>query len=89
MPSSEFINKLGWTSWRSTAFGSGIFAVNNCIPSCASGKYIKYPILTVLWRAGQWPHHPGKRYFSRMTVIFTGSKHPHGPAAQTLVLPAS
>jgi hypothetical protein len=89
MASQEFITGLKWTSWRSVAFGGGVFKVNNCTPTCAQGKYVSYPILTVLWRAEPWPHHSGQRYFTRMTVIFTSSKHPRGPAAQTLVLPAS
>ena len=87
MPSNSFISSMTWTSWRGVAFGQATFKVNNCTPTCAQGKYIKYPILTVLWRAVKWPGHPGHDYFSRMTVIFTGKHHPHGPAAQTLPLP--
>jgi len=88
MASQEFMTGLKWVSWRSVAYGSGTFKINNCVPSCAQGKYISYPILTVLWRAKIWPKHAGQEYFSRMTVIFTG-KPPHGPAAQTLTLPAT
>lgn len=88
MPSNEYLARLRWTSWGSVAYGRGVFRVNNCTPSCAQGTYINYPILTVLWRAEPWPGHAGRDYFSRLTVIFTGSHHPHGPAAQTLVLPA-
>jgi hypothetical protein len=87
MPSSEYLTGLKWVSWKTVAYGSGKFAINDCIPTCANGKYIKYPILTVLWRAKPWPKHAGKEYFSRLTVIFTG-KPPHGPSAQTIVLPA-
>jgi hypothetical protein len=90
MPSQEFISGLSWTSWKSTAFGSGTLKVNNCNPSCAAGKYIKYPILAVLWRAQPWPHHSGRQYFSRLTWIFTG-KRPSvvHVAAQTFNLPSS
>jgi hypothetical protein len=89
MPSNEYLAGLKWTSWRSVAYGGGVFRVNNCTPSCAQGKYVSYPVLTVLWRAKPWPGHAGRDYFSRMTVIFTGAHHPHGPAAQTLTLPAA
>lgn len=90
MPSQEFITGLTWTSWRSVAFGSGTLKVNNCNPSCAAGHYVRFPILTVLWRAQPWPGHLGKAYFSRLTWIFTGRR----PAvvhttAQTFTLPAS
>jgi hypothetical protein len=89
MPSNEYLSGLKWTHWRSVAYGGGVFRVNNCTPSCAEGTYVNYPILTVLWRAEPWPGHAGHDYFSRMTVIFTGSHHPRGPAAQTLRLPAA
>ena len=84
MPSNSFIDGMKWTSWRSVAFGTATFKVNNCTPNCAQGKFVKYPILTVLWRSEPWPGHPGRRHFTRLTVIFDGSAHPHGPAAQTL-----
>jgi hypothetical protein len=89
MASQEFISGLSWTSWKSAAFGSGTFKVNNCTPTCAGGKYIKFPILVVLWRAEPWPHHSGRQYFSRLTWIFTG-KHPSvvHVAAQTSNLPS-
>jgi hypothetical protein len=89
MASQEFISGLSWTSWKSTAFGSGTLKVNNCTPSCAMGKYVKFPILVVLWRAQPWPHHAGRQYFSRLTWIFTG-KRPSvvHVAAQTFNLPS-
>jgi hypothetical protein len=89
MPSNEYLAGLTWTSWGSTAYGHGVFKVNNCTPSCATGHYVNYPILTVLWRAIPWPGHTGHSFFSRLTVIFTGATHPRGPAAQTIWLPAA
>ena len=89
MPSSELVTGLTWTSWRPVAFGSGVLKVNDCTPSCAQGKYISYPILTVLWRARPWPGHPGQKYFSRLTWIFTSNRPDHLPAAQTFTLPSS
>jgi hypothetical protein len=89
MPSSELVTGLKWTSWRSVAFGSGVLKVNDCTPTCAQGKYIKYPILTVLWRAAPWPKHPGQEYFSRLTWIFTSNRPGHVPTAQTFTLPSS
>jgi hypothetical protein len=90
MPSSEFFTGLKWVSWKSAAYGSGTLKVNNCTPSssCGPSKFTKYPVLTVLWRAEARPGHPGQKYFSRLTFIFTG-KRPHGAAAQTMVLPSA
>ena len=90
MPSQELVTGLTWTSWKSTAYGSGTLKVNNCDPSCASGHFVKFPILVVLWRAAPWPHHAGQQYFSRLTWIFTGKRPSsvHSPA-QTLTLPSA
>jgi len=85
MPSNEFIGHPTWTSWRSVAFGSGNLEVNSCTPSCAAGKYIKYPILIVLWRAEKWQG--GGRYFSRMTWIYTGKKPRHAAVTNTVTWP--
>jgi len=86
MPSQEFVSGLSWTSWKSVAFGSGTLKVNS---GGATGKYVKFPILVVLWRARPWPHHAGRQYFSRLTWIFTGRRPSvvH-TAAQTFNLPS-
>jgi len=88
MASQQFLAQLRWTSWRSVAFGGGVLKVNNCTPSCANGKYIKYPVLTVLWRARLWPKHAGRQYFSRLTLIFTGKRPGHTGVTLTMTLPA-
>jgi hypothetical protein len=87
MPSSEYLATLRWTSWRSVAFGGGVLKVNDCTPTCAQGKYISYPILTILWRAEPWPHHSGRDYFSRLTWIFSGKRPAHASRSQTFRLP--
>ena len=88
MPSSEYMARLTWASWRSVAFGEGVFKVNDCTPTCARGKYVSYPILQVLWRARPWPGHAGRDYFSRLTWIFTGKRPAHVRVSQTVALPA-
>jgi len=89
MPSQQFLSSLSWVSWRSVAFGSGVLKVNNCTPTCAQGKFVSFPILTVLWGAKPWPHHPGRDYFSRLTWILTGKRPAHAPVTQTFTLPAA
>ena len=86
MASQEFVSGLSWTSWKSVAFGSGTLKVNS---GGATGHYVKFPILVVLWRARPWPHHAGRQYFSRLTWIFTGRRPSvvH-VAAQTFSLPS-
>lgn len=90
MPSQELLAGLQWTSWRSAALGHGILKVNDCTPTCARGRYIKYPVLTVMWRPRPWPQHAGREYFSRLTWIFTGKRPArHDRTAQTFTLPAA
>ena len=94
MESNAYIPKLKWTSWTSSAFGTGVYAANNCTPSssCGPSMFTRYPILIVLWKAAAWPKHAGRDYFTRMTIIFTGSgkRAPkHVSAVQTYkLLPA-
>lgn len=85
---NELLTGLHWTSWNSTADGTGTFKVDNCVPSCAAGKYLSYPVKTHLWRAEPWPGHAGRKYFTRLTVTFTGKRPKSTPKAITLTLPA-
>jgi len=83
---NELLRTLHWQTWRGTAYGNGVLKVNDCTPTCAQGKYIDYPILTVLWRPKAWPGHAGQRYFTRLTWIFTSKRPAHALAAQTITL---
>lgn len=91
MGSNQDLSGIRWSSWNSSAFGTGTFAVNNCTVSarCGPKQFTKYSMLVVLWRPEARPGHAGQRYFSRMTVIFNGAKHPRGASAQSWVLPAN
>jgi hypothetical protein len=84
---NELLAGLHWTSWGPAAFGHGVLKVDDCIPTCAQGKYVRYPVLTVLWRARPWPRHAGREYFSRLTMIFTGARPAHTGPSVTLSLP--
>jgi hypothetical protein len=93
MGSNQDITALKWSSWSSSGFATGTFGVNDCTPSskCGPSQFTKFPILAVLWRPAAWPGHAGRHFFSRLTVIFTGSgKHfPKGAkAVQTFDLRA-
>ena len=67
---------LRWVSWRSEAFATGAETINTCTPNCAEGKFISYPALVTLWRPEPLPGHPGVRYFTRITRIYTGQRPP-------------
>jgi hypothetical protein len=67
--------RLSWASWGSSAaFASGVYSLNSCTPTCMALHFVRFPMLAALWRAVPWPGHVGKRYFSRLTIIFTGNR---------------
>jgi hypothetical protein len=71
---------LHWVSWGSSeAFATATEHINDCTPYCASpaAKFINYPALVALWRPEPVPGHPGDRYFSRVTRIYTANIPPH------------
>lgn len=82
-----YISKMSWASWGSSAaFGSGTYDFQVCIPTCVAGHLATFSALAALWRAKPLPGHPGERYFTRLTLIFTGSRSYKG-GSKTYVLP--
>jgi hypothetical protein len=80
---------LHWVSWGSSAaFASGASVVNDCVPSCVGGHGHSFPALVALWRAEPRPGHAGQLYFSRLTIIYTGS-HSYNAGGTRHKLPAT
>ena len=72
---NDYLTGLHWAAWGpSSAFAAGTDALKVCIPSCAAGHRHNFPALATLWRAEPRPGHPGVRYFTRLTIIYTGSR---------------
>jgi hypothetical protein len=70
-----YLSGLHWASWgASAAFAEGFSTINDCVPSCVGGHGHTFPVLVTLWRAEPRPGHAGQRYFTRLTVIYTGSR---------------
>ena len=66
---------LHWASWGSdAAFGEGTSTFNDCVPTCVGGHGHNLPVLVTLWRAEPRPGHPGQRYFTRVTLIYSGNR---------------
>ena len=73
-----YLSGLRWASWGpSAAFADGTSTFNDCTPSCVAGHGHSFPVLVTLWRAEPLPGHAGTRYFTRLTVIYTGSRTYH------------
>ena len=47
--------------------------INNCIPYCAAHRFFSYPVDAVFCRSEPIPHHPGEKYFSRVTLLYPGA----------------
>ena len=79
LPCADMKSALGgltWAAWgSSSAFAAaGINTFDDCIPSCVAGHYHSFPVLAALWRAEPWPGHHAQRYFTRLTLIYTGPR---------------
>ena len=63
-----YLTKLHWAAWGQTdAFGNGTY-------NYRAGHLHTFPVLVALWAAKPLPGHAGTRYFSSMTIIFTGNR---------------
>jgi len=66
---------LNWAAWgSSSALASGTYALNDCTPDCAAGHFDAFPALVVLWGSQSLPGHAGVRYFTQVTIIYTGNR---------------
>src|SRR5262249_47545921 len=64
-----------WAHWEpAAAFADGTSTFDDCVPNCVAGHGHSFPVLVALWRAEAWPGHAGQRYFTRVTIIYTGSR---------------
>ncbi|HUC57190.1 MAG TPA: hypothetical protein VMA95_07300 [Streptosporangiaceae bacterium] len=68
---NDYLARLKWSHWRATANGRGNDWINSCNPTCVAGKFHKFRARVRLWRPRARPHHPGQRYFTRMTLTYT------------------
>jgi hypothetical protein len=65
-------SSIHWTKWTThIAVGTGFNQLNNCIPSCAGGKFHGYRVKIELWR----PRTVGGRFvFTRLTIFYKLSR---------------
>jgi hypothetical protein len=72
---NAYLTGLSWSAWRPfSAMATGTFTFNDCVPNCLSGHDHSFPAIVVLWGVQPLPGHHGVRYFTRMTIIFTGNR---------------
>jgi hypothetical protein len=72
---NAYLGGMHWAAWgSSSAFAEGVSTFNDCVPYCAAGHFHSFPALVALWRAEPRPGHAGERYFTRLTVIYTGNR---------------
>ena len=72
---NSYLKRLHWASWGgSAAFASGTSVFNDCTPSCVNGHFHSFTALVALWRPEALPGHAGQRYFTRLTIIYSGGR---------------
>jgi hypothetical protein len=86
---NSYVGHLSWAArGPAAAFGQGTYTFNDCVPDCVSGHFHSFAVLTALWRAQALPHHAGTRYFTRMTIIYSGT-HRYRAGGKTYRLPGT
>jgi hypothetical protein len=76
----DIANGLTWSQWgTATATGQGTVNEVSCVPDCADGKDIAYPVDITLSRPVKAGN--GKEYFVRIMLTFTGD-NPDGSSTQ-------
>lgn len=84
------LNALHWTSWSpGYATGTGIQAMNDCVPSCADGKVRDYPVRVILWGSAGVAKHPSERRHQMITLLYTGHEPQVGGGDSRMAGPLS
>jgi hypothetical protein len=74
---NDYLTRLSWSAWSSAfASGTGTQMINACAPDCSVGTFHSFPVDVVFWHSAPVPRHPGKRYFSRVTVLYPVTRPP-------------
>jgi hypothetical protein len=72
---NAYLTGLSWTSWAPRlASGYGAQVVNDCLPYCAAGHFHSYPVLVVLWDSAALRGDPGTLRYTKITLIYTGTR---------------
>lgn len=70
---SWYLSGIRWTTWnRTMATGTAVSNVDNCLPNCATGKFIRENAVVVFWRPMVLHH---QRSFTEITVLYPKSGH--------------
>ena len=84
------LDKLSWISWTSVlASATGTLAKNTCTPTCVAGHFVTYPVLVVFWGKAAVKNHPGEQTYTRMTLLYPGSRPSGVGQTETISLPTS
>ncbi len=68
---------MSWSSFGgATALGKGTFVTNTCMPNCASGKNVSYPVSVSATSSKKCKG--GVTVYGKLSLTFTGSRKP-GP----------
>ena len=69
---NSYLTGLSWSSWNAgSAIGKGTWHINDCVPSCAQGHFLTYPVDITFWRSRPVKNSPGELHFTRITMSET------------------
>ena len=69
------VGEIEWESWsQDGARGKGTYAINNCLPDCATGKLFKTAVTITLTGSQPLDIVRGKRVLNHFTITTTDKK---------------
>ena len=69
---NSYLTGLAWSSWNAgSALGTGKWHLNDCVPNCARGHFLTYPVDVTFWRSRPVKNNPGELHFTRITMSET------------------
>src|SRR4051794_8953868 len=72
------LRKLRWRRWNgNVATGRGTAYANNCIPYCAAGHFVAYPVRLRAYRPRKMGD--GDYTYTRLRIVYPGSRPPGNP----------
>lgn len=79
---ADSLRALRWTAWGpGRAVARGTQRIDSCLPDCARGRTVRYPVTVILSGSERVARHPRERRYQTITLRYT-AQHPAGVARQ-------
>lgn len=79
---ADSLSGLRWIAWGpGRAVARGTQRIDSCLPDCARGRTVRYPVTVILSGSGRVARHPREHRYKYITLRYL-NKHPAGVARQ-------